>query len=80
MKNILLIAEKVKSHFESVLTGEVRLAITDGAKAGYWIYCNLMSKINNATESIGKDGKFQIFVCVGVRYAILAHFLYQNIL
>ncbi|KAK3098446.1 hypothetical protein FSP39_019539 [Pinctada imbricata] len=63
--------EKVKSHFESVMTGEVRMSITDGAKAGFWIYCNLMSKINSATESIGKDGKFQIFVCVGVRDHVL---------
>lgn len=60
--------EKVKQHFENVLTGEVRQPISDGAKAAYWIYCNFLNKINSATESVGKDGKFQIFVCVGIRW------------
>lgn len=62
-----LCTEKVKQYFEGVLTGEVRQALSEGARAGYWIYCNFLLKINSATESVGKDGKFQIFVCVGIR-------------
>ncbi|XP_078329219.1 DENN domain-containing protein 5A-like isoform X4 [Crassostrea virginica] len=67
--------EKVKQHFENVLTGEVRQPISDGAKAAYWIYCNFLNKINSATESVGKDGKFQIFVCVGIRDHLLQKLL-----
>nr|XP_034334337.1 DENN domain-containing protein 5A isoform X4 [Crassostrea gigas] len=67
--------EKVKQYFEGVLTGEVRQALSEGARAGYWIYCNFLLKINSATESVGKDGKFQIFVCVGIRDHILQKLL-----
>lgn len=66
-----LSTEKVKGHFSCVLSGEVRRQVTEGAKAGFWIYCNLMTKINSAAETVGKDGKFQIFVCVGIRYIFL---------
>ncbi|XP_041355210.1 DENN domain-containing protein 5B-like isoform X3 [Gigantopelta aegis] len=59
--------EKVKTNFENSLSGNVRRPIPEVAKAGYWLFCNLLNKINAATETIGKDGKFQIFICVGVR-------------
>ncbi|ESO93313.1 hypothetical protein LOTGIDRAFT_232739 [Lottia gigantea] len=51
----------------NTLSGVTRRPLTEVARAGYWLFCNLLNKINNATESIGKDGKFQIFICVGVR-------------
>ncbi|KAK3603529.1 hypothetical protein CHS0354_027948 [Potamilus streckersoni] len=59
--------EKLKSHFESLLEEEGRKALNESAKAGCWLFCSLLDKINNATETVGKDGKFQIFVCIGVR-------------
>ena len=42
--------------------------IPEVSKAGYWLFCNLLKKIDQASEAIGKDGKFQIFICVGIRY------------
>ncbi|XP_046341976.1 DENN domain-containing protein 5B-like isoform X2 [Haliotis rufescens] len=59
--------EKIKVQFEHALAGGVRRPIAEVAKAGYWLFCNLLNKINAATETIGKDGKFQIFICVGIR-------------
>lgn len=44
--------------------------IAEVAKAGYWLFCNLLKKINEASQSIGKDGKFQIFICVGIRQVL----------
>ncbi|XP_069132552.1 DENN domain-containing protein 5B-like isoform X3 [Argopecten irradians] len=67
--------EKVKGHFECVLSGEVRRPMTEGAKAGYWLFCNILSKINSAAETVGKDGKFQIFVCVGIRDHVIQKML-----
>lgn len=59
--------EKVKTHLECLLEGEVRRPLSESEIAGFWLFCNLFDKINRATESVGKDGKFQIFVCVGIR-------------
>ena len=59
--------EKVKSHLECMLEGEVRRPLSESEKAGFWLFCSLFDKINQATETVGKDGKFQIFVCVGIR-------------
>uniref|UniRef100_A0A1B6CZ38 UDENN domain-containing protein n=2 Tax=Clastoptera arizonana TaxID=38151 RepID=A0A1B6CZ38_9HEMI len=30
-------------------------------------YCHLVTKIQNSSHSLGKDGRFQLFVCLGVR-------------
>lgn len=71
--------EKVKSCFETFLECPESLppiASTDQAKAGYWLFCKRMNQINNATsETIGKDGRFQLFVCVGIRDRLLQQWL-----
>lgn len=37
--------------------------------AGIWrCYCHLMAEINNVSQSLGKDGKFQLFVCISLRF------------
>lgn len=37
--------------------------------AGIWrCYCHLMDEINKVTQSLGKDGKFQLFICLSLRY------------
>ncbi|XP_060588449.1 DENN domain-containing protein 5B-like isoform X3 [Ruditapes philippinarum] len=59
--------EKVKTHLEATLEGEIRRPSSDIDRAGFWMFCNLLTKINNAAESVGKDGKLQIFICVAVR-------------
>ncbi|XP_064612538.1 DENN domain-containing protein 5B-like isoform X2 [Liolophura sinensis] len=59
--------ERVKVSFETIMEDSPSNSIPDVAKAGYWLYCNLLNKINNASQTVGKDGKFQIFVCAGIR-------------
>lgn len=31
-------------------------------------FCRFISAINNTPRNIGKDGKFQMLVCLGARY------------
>lgn len=38
-------------------------------------YCHLMDEINNVTQSMGKDGKFQLFVCLSLREHLLHRIL-----
>ena len=35
-------------------------------------FSHVVSRIDNSSEALGKDGKFQIFVCIGVRYVSLS--------
>ncbi|XP_071447569.1 DENN domain-containing protein 5B [Hetaerina americana] len=34
-------------------------------------YCRLIERIGNSSRTLGKDGKFQLFVCLGVREHLL---------
>lgn len=46
--------------------------------AGIWrCYCHLMDEINNVTTSLGKDGKFQLFMCLSLRYEFQFFFLVE---
>ncbi|XP_055707091.1 DENN domain-containing protein 5A isoform X3 [Phlebotomus papatasi] len=38
-------------------------------------YCHLMDEINNVTQSLGKDGKFQLFICLSLREHLLHRML-----
>ena len=38
-------------------------------------YCHLMDEINNVTQTMGKDGKFQLFVCLSLREHLLHRIL-----
>lgn len=71
--------ERVKSTFETFLECPDSLpasASTDQVRAGYWLFSKRMNQINNATsETIGKDGRFQIFICVGIRDRLLQQWL-----
>lgn len=31
-------------------------------------YCHLIDQINTFSHTLGKDGKFQLFICLSVRY------------
>jgi hypothetical protein len=48
------------------MAGQVR----HPANSSPFILCHLVDKINASAETIGKDGKFQVFVCVGIRYLL----------
>lgn len=32
-------------------------------------YCHLVDEIQTASKALGKDGKFQLFICLSVRYS-----------
>lgn len=38
-------------------------------------FCHYVNAINTAPRNIGKDGKFQILVCLGTRYSTTLHFM-----
>lgn len=67
--------ERLKVYFENAMANCNIRPIAEVAKAGYWLFCNLLKKINEASQSIGKDGKFQIFICVGIRDRCLHRWL-----
>ncbi len=64
---VCLFIEKVVPYFESVLQEEGRFPLSDDAKSTMRSYCKVVNSINNASQSVGKDGRFQVFVCIGVR-------------
>jgi hypothetical protein len=45
------------------MAGQVR----HPANSSPFILCHLVDKINASAETIGKDGKFQVFVC-GIKF------------
>ncbi|XP_070189297.1 DENN domain-containing protein 5B-like isoform X2 [Littorina saxatilis] len=67
--------ERLKLYFENAMANSSVRPIPEVNKAGYWLFCNLIKKINQASEAIGKDGKFQIFICVGIRDRCLHRWL-----
>lgn len=38
-------------------------------------FCHYVNAINTAPRNIGKDGKFQILVCLGTRYLPASHYM-----
>ncbi|XP_052242750.1 DENN domain-containing protein 5B-like isoform X4 [Dreissena polymorpha] len=60
--------ERVRSHIEASLTSEsTRRPLSEADRTVFREFSTLLTKINGAAESVGKDGKLQIFVCVGIR-------------
>ncbi|XP_052811205.1 DENN domain-containing protein 5B-like isoform X6 [Mya arenaria] len=59
--------ERVRSHLEPSMSREGGRRRKEAEVALFWALSSLLSKINEDAESVGKDGKFQIFVCVGIR-------------
>lgn len=40
--------------------------------AAIWrCYVHLMDEINNVTHTLGKDGKFQLFICLSLRLVLV---------
>ncbi|XP_013061457.1 DENN domain-containing protein 5A-like isoform X2 [Biomphalaria glabrata] len=67
--------ERLKTFFESALSGNTSHQLNEVTKAGYWLFCDLVGKINTASDTVGKDGKFQVFICVGIRKRCLHRWL-----
>ncbi|XP_049778730.1 DENN domain-containing protein 5B [Schistocerca cancellata] len=38
-------------------------------------YCNLVDQVDNSSQSLGKDGKFQLFICLCAREHLLSRML-----
>ena len=60
-------AEKVLSYLETLLGDTENYEIAPEISTTMQSLCYIISCINHASESIGKDGRFQLFVCIGVR-------------
>ncbi|XP_005108265.1 DENN domain-containing protein 5B isoform X2 [Aplysia californica] len=67
--------ERLKVFFENALSVSSSRQLSDVHKAGYWLFCDLVGKINTASDTVGKDGKFQVFICVGIRKRCLHRWL-----
>ncbi|XP_013380096.1 DENN domain-containing protein 5B isoform X2 [Lingula anatina] len=65
--------EKCQAYFASALKEDVK--VSQMKRAAYMSYCNVVARINEASQSVGKDGKFQLFVCVGLRDHVLERWL-----
>ena len=59
--------EKVLSYLETLLGDTENYEIAAEISTTMQSLCYVISCINQASESIGKDGRFQLFVCIGVR-------------
>lgn len=63
-------SEKAVAYFETtdqILDNEDDVLIQ---KSSCKTFCHYVNAINTAPRSIGKDGKFQILVCLGTRYRV----------
>ncbi|CAG9861723.1 unnamed protein product [Phyllotreta striolata] len=73
---------KVKEQFESELIEEVSGTRTHSLERNHqetvavWrCYCHLIEEINQTSKTLGKDGKFQQFICLSVREHLLHRML-----
>ena len=69
-KYCLFLVERLRLYFDNALANCGVRPIPEVTKAGYWLFCNLINEINHASEAIGKDGKLQIFILIGLRLVI----------
>uniref|UniRef100_T1IME6 DENN domain-containing protein 5B n=1 Tax=Strigamia maritima TaxID=126957 RepID=T1IME6_STRMM len=68
---------RVQGYFETVLQDESDRSTKDEEQiAVMTTYCSLVEKINVASHTVGKDGKFQVFICLATR----EHLLHRMIL
>lgn len=65
---------KIKDEFEMYLaefsssTSDSSFDDVQNMNATIWrCYCHLMNEISNVTKALGKDEKFQLFVCLSLR-------------
>ncbi|XP_017775709.1 PREDICTED: DENN domain-containing protein 5B isoform X2 [Nicrophorus vespilloides] len=72
---------RVKEHFEMELLEEgngrsASLERNHQETVAVWrCYCHLVEEIQSASKALGKDGKFQLFICLSVREHLLHRML-----
>ena len=64
---VVLFAEKVQDYFEVLLLDQEHYKVGDEVALVLQSFCDIVLRINQASETVGKDGRFQLFICVGVR-------------
>lgn len=64
---LFVCVEKAMVSFDNLLHDWEHYRIEEGLRRVMTSFCFVVSKINSSSESLGKDGKFQLFVCIGVR-------------
>uniref|UniRef100_A0A3P8RHH9 DENN/MADD domain containing 5A n=1 Tax=Astatotilapia calliptera TaxID=8154 RepID=A0A3P8RHH9_ASTCA len=74
-KNVFIwdFLEKAQVYFESAEQREVTPDENWQTRVRH--FCRFMRAINNAPRNIGKDGKFQMLVCLGARDHLLHHWI-----
>ena len=60
--------EKVQDYFVMLLMDQEHYRVGDEVALVLQSFSDVISRINRASESVGKDGRFQLFICIGVRY------------
>ncbi|XP_074642323.1 DENN domain-containing protein 5B-like isoform X3 [Tubulanus polymorphus] len=68
--------EKLVQYYENILADELMSKEIDAShREAYATFIRVVTKINEQAESDGKDGKYQILVCIAIRDHILSHWL-----
>ncbi|GAB6019185.1 hypothetical protein CHUAL_000804 [Chamberlinius hualienensis] len=67
---------KVQSYFESVVNSESSSAVFESSGDEKQMevirsYCKLVSEVNQSSHTVGKDGRFQLFICLATRDHVL---------
>lgn len=66
-----LLAARVRDQFEISLADDPGISLDaeqESASAVMRMYCRLVETIDTLSHSLGKDGKFQLLVCLAARY------------
>lgn len=69
LASLLLFTEKAQTYYETLEQNEVVPEENWHTRARN--FCRFVTAINNTPRNIGKDGKFQMLVCLGARYCSL---------
>ncbi|KAJ1177333.1 hypothetical protein NDU88_002592 [Pleurodeles waltl] len=75
-KNVFIwdFLEKAQAHYDQTFD-ESGMAVEDNWQTRARIFCRFFNAINNNPRNIGKDGKFQMLVCLGARDHLLHHWI-----
>ncbi|XP_028649585.2 DENN domain-containing protein 5A isoform X3 [Erpetoichthys calabaricus] len=74
-KNVFIwdFLEKAQAYFESFDQRE--MTEDENWQTRAQTFCRFMNAVNNTPRNIGKDGKFQLLVCLGARDHLLHHWI-----
>lgn len=75
-KNVFIwdFLEKAQAHYDHTFD-DSGMVVEDNWQTRARIFCRFLIAINNNPRNIGKDGKFQMLVCLGARDHLLHHWI-----